>query len=34
MDMVAIFVMWPAPFEQAFIPHPKEAPHEIWLQST
>ena len=31
MGMAAIFVMWPGPFEQAFVPHPKEAPYEIWL---
>ena len=31
MGMSAILVMWPGPFEQSFIPHPKEAPEEIWL---
>ena len=29
MDMAAILVMWPGPFEQFL--HPKEAPYEIWL---
>ena len=31
MGMSAILVMWPGPFEQTFVPHPKEAPYEIWL---
>ena len=31
MGMAAILVMWPGPFEQTFIPHPMEAPNEIWL---
>ena len=29
MAMAAILVMWP--FEHTFIPHPTEAPYEIWL---
>ena len=28
MDMTASLVMWS--FEQTFVPHPKEAPYEIW----
>ena len=31
IDMAAILVMWPGPFEQTFFPHPMEAPYEIWL---
>ena len=27
--MAAILVMWPGPFEQNFVPHPREAPYEI-----
>ena len=33
MGMAVILVMLPGLFEQTFIPHPKEAAHEIWLQS-
>ena len=29
MGMAAILDMWPNPFEQAFVPHPKKTPHEI-----
>ena len=32
MGMAAILVMWPGPFEQIFVPHPIEAPYEIWLR--
>ena len=33
MGIAASLVMWPGPFEDAFI-HPfEEALHEIWLQS-
>ena len=31
MGMAAILVMWPGPFEQTSVPHPIEAPYEIWL---
>ena len=31
MGMAAIFVMWPGPFEQTFVPPSIEAPYEIWL---
>ena len=31
MGMAAILVMWPGQFEQTFVPHPREAPYEIWL---
>ena len=29
MGMAAILVMWPEPFEQTFVPHPKEAQYVI-----
>ena len=29
--MAATLVMRPGPFEQTFVPHPIEAPNEIWL---
>ena len=32
MGMPVILFMWPGSFEQTFIPHPMDAPHEIWLQ--
>ena len=32
MGMAAILVMWPGPFEQTFVPHPKESPYGIWVQ--
>ena len=31
IGLEAILVMWPGPFEQTFVPHPMEAPYEIWL---
>ena len=31
MGIAAILAMWPGPFEQTFVPHPIEAPYEIWL---
>ena len=33
MSIAVILVMWPGPFDQLSSPLPKEAPHEIWLQS-
>ena len=32
MGMLAILVMWPGPFEQTFVLHPKEPAYEIWVQ--
>ena len=31
MDVAAILVMWPGPFEQTLLPAPKETPYEIWV---
>ena len=31
IGMAVILVIWPGPFEQTFVPHPIEAPYEIWL---
>ena len=31
MGMAAILAMWPRPREQTLVPHPTEAPCEIWL---
>ena len=33
MGIAATFVMRPGPFNKLSLPHPKEAPYEIWLQS-
>ena len=29
MGVAAILVMWPGPFEETLVPHPKESPYEI-----
>ena len=33
MGEAAILVMWPGTFVQAFVPHPKETPDKIWVES-
>ena len=30
MGVVAILVMWPGPFQQTFVPHPKESGYELF----
>ena len=29
MGMAAILIKWQGPFEQIFVPHPRETPYEI-----